>query len=105
MNKTIVWKSFLHAIGTFAYIALIAYFLFNGQHWLGSKPDNFFMPVLMLLLLVVSATITGLLVLGRPLQLYLDNHKKEGITMLFSTLGWLFIFAVIVLLVLIKFNF
>lgn len=105
MNKKIIWRSLAHAAGTLAYIALIAWFFFNGEKWLGNKPDNFFMPMLMLLLLVVSATVTGLLVLGRPLQLYLDNHKKEAIIMLFSTLGWLFIFAVIVLLVLIKFNF
>jgi len=105
MKKTIIWGSLVNALGTFVYIALVAWFFFNGERWFGNKPDNFFMPVLMLLLLVVSATITGLLVLGRPLQLYLDNHKKDGVTMLLFTLGWLLIFAVAVVFVLTKYNF
>jgi hypothetical protein len=100
MNKTIIWKSLAHALGTAIYTALIAWFLFNGQHWLGNKPDNFLMPVLMLLLLVVSATITGLLVLAKPVMLYLSGAKKEALTFLFLTLSWLVIITLIVVIVL-----
>jgi len=102
MNKKIIWQSLVNALGTVAYIALIAWFFFNGEKWLGNKPDNFFMPMLMLLLLVISATITGALVLGKPIQLFLENHKKDAITMLFTTLAWLFVFSLTILLILIK---
>ncbi|OGF28113.1 hypothetical protein A2477_04240 [Candidatus Falkowbacteria bacterium RIFOXYC2_FULL_47_12] len=42
-----------------------------------------------LLLFVVSALITAGLALGRPLYLYFDNKKREGIELFFWTGGWL----------------
>jgi len=102
MNKKFIWLSLANAVATFAYIALMSWFLFNGEHWFGNQPDNFFMPLLMLLLLVISATITGVLVLGKPIQLFLDNHKKDAITMLFMTLAWLLAFSLVVVLFLMK---
>ncbi|MEK9183654.1 MAG: hypothetical protein AAB890_01090 [Patescibacteria group bacterium] len=64
------------------------------EKWFQSVPE-FFAPIIMLLLLVLSASIMGVLVFGRPILLYLDNQKKDALTMLFYTLGCL---AVIFLL-------
>ena len=55
----------------------------------------------MLLLFVVSATITDLLVLGKPIYLYLEGKKKEAFTLLIATLVWLILFLFLVAVVLV----
>ncbi|MEK7067575.1 MAG: hypothetical protein AAB956_01095 [Patescibacteria group bacterium] len=88
-------RSFINAAGVLVYISAVAWFMFNGKH-IFDGPDNFMMPVFMLLLFVISASITGLLVLGKPISLYLEGLKKEAFTLLFVTLGWLVVFLVLV---------
>jgi hypothetical protein len=48
----------------------------------------------MLLLFIISASVTGLLVLGKPIHLYLSGLKKEAFVLLFATTGWLVLFLV-----------
>jgi hypothetical protein len=88
-----ILKSLLSAAGVFVYVAAVAWLGFNSQAIFG-KQINFLMPLFMLLLFVVSAAITGLLVLGKPIYLYLNGRKKEAITLLFATLTWLLVFLV-----------
>ncbi len=96
-KKKYIFRSLLNASGAFAYIALIALFFYNAQSIFGKTGDNpFLTPIFMLLLFVISASVVGFLVLGKPVQLYLDGRKKEAFALFFSTLGWLalFLFAV-----------
>ncbi|MDP2685385.1 MAG: hypothetical protein Q8P20_10235 [bacterium] len=60
-----------------------------------NKSNNFWTPVLILMLFVVSAAITGSLVLGRPIYLYLNDQKKEGLLFLTYTIAWLFMLMII----------
>jgi len=87
-----LFKSFVNAVGVFIYVAAIAWLGFNSKAIFGAEPNNFLAPLFMLLLFVVSASITGLLVLGKPILMYLNGLKKEAITMLFVTLAWLVVF-------------
>ena len=96
---TYILKSFLNALGTFAYVFAVAWSLFNGKGIFGEE-ESFLIPVFMLLLFVISASITGLLVLGKPIHLYMNNMKREAFTMLFATLGWLIVFALLVMVAL-----
>ena len=90
MKPQIIKYSALHAAGTVAYIALVATFMFNIDNILGSGPDtSILVPIAMLLLFVVSASITGSLVVGRPILWYLDGKKKEAVSLLISTIGFL----------------
>lgn len=91
-----VKTSFFNALGTAAYTALVSWFLFNAQAFFGDKPDNFLAPMFMMILLVVSAAVTGYLVLSKPLRLFYASQVKEGITLFFWTLGWLLLFAIII---------
>lgn len=73
--------------------------MFNIQKIFGEKPDTIMAPVLVLLLLVLSAAISGGLVLGKPAMLYLEGQKKEAVKQFIFTLGWLLVFLVIALVV------
>ena len=67
------------------YAALVVLFMSNAQNIFG-KNDNFLTGIIVLLIFILSALITGSLVLGKPAMLYLDGQKKEGITLLFYTI-------------------
>ena len=92
-------KSLVNAAGVFVYVSAIAWMLFSGEMIFG-KASSFLMPLLLLLLFIVSASITGLLVLGKPIHLYLSGLKKEAFVLLFATLAWLVIFFIAVVVVL-----
>lgn len=102
-NTKYTLRGFTHASATFLYVASIAWFLFNGKNFFGGTP-SFLIPLFMLLLLVVSATITGLLVLGRPVYLYFNGFKKEAISLLLATLGWLILYVIILIVIILKFK-
>lgn len=93
-NPNLVRRSFLNSLAATAYIAAVALFMFNGEKILGAKEDNFLMPLSMLLLFVLSASVVSGLILGKPILLYLDGEKKEGIRMFIQSVFWLFIFAI-----------
>jgi len=96
MKNNLISRAFLHSLGILIYVLLIAAFLFNGQNIFG-KDDKFLMPVAMLLLLVISAAITGALVLGKPVLLYMENKRPEALKLFFYTIGWLAVITVMVL--------
>lgn len=93
-----ILKSFINAGCTFAYISLVAWFMSNGERLFGGGEDTFVIPIFMLLLFVISASITGFLVLGKPITLFIDGQKKEAFALLFATLAWLVVFLVIIIL-------
>jgi hypothetical protein len=68
--------------------------MFNGEKFFG-KEDNFWMPVALLLLFVVSATIVGALVLGRPAYMYFNGQKQEAVRLLVYTVAWLVLITVL----------
>lgn len=97
-NKLIL-ISLLQALGVFAYILLVAQVIsIAGQMF--NKPNQFWQPVAFLLLFVLSAAITGLLILGKPITLYLDGAKKEAIELFGYTIGWLTLIAIAVFVIL-----
>ncbi len=100
MNKPkLVLISLAQALAVFAYILLVSQvILIAGQIF--NKPNQFWAPVAFLLLFVLSAAITGLLVLGKSITLYLDNFKKEAIELFGYTIGWLTLIAIAVFIIL-----
>ncbi len=90
----IIKRSFLNALGTFVYIGLIALLMFAGPF--PQKDPAFVMPIFVLTLFVISASITGFLVLAKPLQLYMNGSRREAIVLFFSTLAWLILFLLLV---------
>ena len=102
MDK-IIKRAFIDAIGTTAYIILVVSFIFSLQV-LAPKEDIVIIPIAMLLLFVTSAAITGFLVFGKPVMLYIDGKKREAISLLGYTLGILFLITLIFFIFLIAYN-
>ena len=102
MKKQIyLLKRFLNSVGAFVYIVAVSWLMLHAEKFFGKPPSpEFLMLVLMLLLFVVSASVTGFLVLGAPANLYFGGLKKEAVVLFLCTLGWLILFALVVLAVL-----
>ena len=93
-KQKIIAYAFLQSAGTFIYATLVAWLLFNGEKFFG-KFSGFGGPLVMLLLFILSATITGSLVLGQPIHLYLSGAKKEAFQLLGATLAFLFLLTLL----------
>ncbi|PIR97570.1 MAG: hypothetical protein COT91_00640 [Candidatus Doudnabacteria bacterium CG10_big_fil_rev_8_21_14_0_10_41_10] len=92
--------SFIHSLGVFIYVGLVTLVMGNAESIFGEM-DNYFGPMLFLMLLVLSATIVGLLVFLKPVIMYLDGQKKDALKLLLSTVGWLLGFTILLVVVLI----
>jgi hypothetical protein len=95
-KKQIILNSLLHTLAVVAYIVIVA-FIINAGNELFSKANQIHTSIGVLLLFTVSAAITGLLVFGKPIYLFLNGQKQEAIKFLFLTLGWLFCITIIFL--------
>lgn len=98
MNTSLVQRGFVNALGTCAYIAVLVFVMTHVVAKF-SGPDTIAAPMAFLTLFVLSAAVTGGLVLGKPILMYLDNKKKEAVELFFYTVGWLFVATVVLLVV------
>jgi len=96
-TENLIVRSLFQAVAVIFYVMLVAGFMFNAERVIG-KVQTFWGPVAFLLLFVVSAAVTGYLVLGKSLMWYLDGFKKEAVKLAFLTVGWLMVGMVLVLL-------
>lgn len=96
-NKKIYQWAALDALGTALYILLVGAFMNNASRIFGEVDNKFISPAVFLLVFILSALITSSLVLGRPVTLYLDGQKKEGIKLLLLTGACLFVILLIFL--------
>jgi len=99
-NKQIVKKGIINSLGVLVYVFLLSLFMSQANNWFGAKDQDIITPVAVLMLFIFSALITGGLVLGNPLVLYLDGKRKEAIRLLFITGISLFVLMSIVFIVL-----
>lgn len=95
---SLAFLAFLQALGVTAYISLVAVFMTHAESWVGSI-NQAVAPVLFLTVFVLSASVTGALVLGKPIILFLENKKTDAIKLFIYTLAWLFAFVVIAILI------
>ncbi|RJQ13788.1 hypothetical protein C4553_02800 [Candidatus Parcubacteria bacterium] len=96
-SKKLFTTSFRNALATALYIVLIALFFSNVETIFSEPKDNFLAPTFMLLLFVISAAVTGFLVIGKPAMMYVNGEKTEAVKLFLYTIGWLAIMALIVI--------
>jgi heme O synthase-like polyprenyltransferase len=94
MGKKLLISSLRNALGTGVYVAIVALIIYNAEKIFGTM-RTITGPIAFLLLFVVSAAITGFLVLGQPIMLYVDNKKQEAVKLFIFTVLWLFVFMII----------
>ncbi|MEI6835425.1 MAG: hypothetical protein WCK59_01205 [Candidatus Falkowbacteria bacterium] len=99
-NSTLVKWGATHALGVLAYIFLLATFFSKANDFFGKADHSIVSPMAALMLFVFSSLVTGGLVLGKPIMLYLDGQKKEGVKLLFFTGASIFIFMLLTFTVL-----
>jgi len=96
MRKKLIGQSFFFALGEGIYVFLVALVMKNANHLFGNNPSV--LPIIaFLLLFVVSATISGALILGKPILLYLEGKKKEALELFGFIVGWILVFLVILM--------
>lgn len=96
-NKTLTWGLCL-ALGEAIYVSLVAFIMFNAEKFFG-KIDGVLGTIAFLLLFVISAFITGGLILGKPVLLYFSDKKKEAVQLFMVTIGWLLVLWIILFLI------
>lgn len=99
--KEIRKKAVINALATTAYIVAVGGFMYFGSQIKVGRANSFIVPISLLLLLVMSASITGFLIFGKPALMYIDGKKKEAISLLAQTLIFfsLITFLALILLV------
>ena len=99
-TKKIITYAFLHAIATVIYVALVALIITNSNTLFGKQPSILTAAMAFLLAFVVSAAITGSLVLGRPVLWYFNGNKNEAIKLALYTIAFICFITLIVLAIL-----
>jgi hypothetical protein len=101
MSRKLFLVSFFQALGVTAYCGLVALLFWRGESWFG-KLTGFLGPVFFLVLFVTSALISALIVLGYPIVLFWVKKKTaEAIRLVAYTTGWLILFVLIIVAVLV----
>lgn len=99
LNKT----GFLQALAVTSYCSLVGLLFWQGNH-LFPKVNQYFAPVMILLLLSVSVLVCGLLVFYKPYRLFFEGKKKDAINLVLNTSVFLFIFLFIFFLLMVLFK-
>ena len=95
--NAIIKTAGVNAVLTALYVFTISSFLFYiPKIFDNTKPDTVFAPIIMLSLLVFSAALVGALIFGKPIMWYMDDKKKEAVSLLFYTLGIFFVITIVV---------
>jgi len=90
-------RAIINSLGVFIYVAIVAFVMNNAEKIFG-KMDSVIGAVGFLMIFVLSAGVVGTLIIGKPIMLYIDNKKKEAVSLLIWTLICLAFITLIVLL-------
>lgn len=93
--KTSFWYSFVAT----AYIILVGIFMRYANDIFG-KENSVIGIVAVLILFSLSALVVGGLLVGKPVMFYLENKKKEAISILIANALWMLLFFIVALIVL-----
>ncbi|HZW38277.1 MAG TPA: hypothetical protein VFF33_03165 [Ignavibacteriaceae bacterium] len=94
-NKYLLKRAAIDALATALYVFLISQIMKNGDQLFGKVDNKIFAPMVFLLTFIFSALVTGYLILGKPIMMYLDGQKKEALRLLFYTGAALFIIMIL----------
>ena len=94
-TPALIKKSLINSTLAALYVFVLAFLMSNNKTISKGAPE-FLIGVGMLLVFVISATVMGYLVLGKPILMYLDGAKKEAVKLFYLTVTWLILIAIII---------
>ena len=77
-TSNIFQKAATNALATAVYVTVVGLFMSHASSIFGEH-DKVVTPVVVLMLLVLSAAVTGSLLFGAPAMYYVDGKKKEAL--------------------------
>lgn len=89
--------AFLQASALVGYIGLVVIFMNTISQTLDGKMNSYTAPILMLLVFVISATVSGAIVLGKAGYLFWEKKYKQSFTLLGWTILWGFLYLALIL--------
>ncbi len=92
MRISLLKKAVVSALGVAVYVLAFTWFINNAQGWFGTQ-QVWIGPFLMLILFIISACVTGGLVLARPVMMYLDGQKSDAVHLFLYTVAALAVIA------------
>jgi len=99
-RPSLPFVAFLQALGLTVYCGLVGVLFWKGNDLFGPM-QNYWGPVLFLVLFVASALISALLVLGYPIKLFwIQKKPREALKLVVCTTAWLAFFVVLFLILL-----
>lgn len=98
-QSALITRGVLHALGLLAYVAGVAWVMSNAERWIEPAPE-ITKGMAFLTLFVLSAAITGTLVLGKPILLFLSGQKKDALTLFGATIVSIVILLAILFVIL-----
>jgi len=101
-KKNLLARAFLDALGVAIYAVAFAYFISNSQQWLGPLPNIWLGFAMMIMIFIISACVTGSLVLLKPVLLYLEGQKKEAVHLFAYTLLFLIVMVLVIIFFIIR---
>ncbi len=91
-KRSLPFIAFLQATALAVYIVLISLFFNLISPAFSGSSTQFYAPIIMLLLFVFSAVISGVTILGKAGVLFWEKKYKESFILLGWTVGWGFFY-------------
>ena len=96
-KSSLICLGFWQALGLVVYCSLIGLFFWRAEKWFG-KITAPLGPILLLLLLVVSALICGFIALTQPFLLWQKKETQNALKLIAYTVAWLSFFTLLLIL-------
>lgn len=88
-------KPFLYAFSAALYIVSIVSLIYVASRTLQNVPETIIIPMTMLSLFVLSASVMGFLFLSEPLSLLVEGKKREAIIYFAKIVGFFACFVIL----------
>ena len=87
----------INALSALIYIIVVVTVMTIATTPLKNKPDTFFAPITLLSVLTLSVTVMAFLFFYQPLQLFIEEKRKEAVNLFVKTVGIFAFFTAVVL--------
>lgn len=94
-NASIPFVGFLQATALLAYVLLVVSFINLVESGTNDADNEIYAGVTMIMLFVISAVVSGGIVLGRAGQLFAQKKQAEAYRLVGWTVGWMLVYFLV----------